>query len=461
MKTLKNENRYLPQELVLKIQLSDYKRKDDLYCILDAIYRSQIYFKTELQKNYGYKEIPRSYFLDLIRKPENITLAKEFLIENGYIETNEFFRSGYKCKGYRIPREYLGRAIQVEITDININERIKLMKEAKRRMKVKNIEFKKSHYYKSFKIDKDNALKAATNRCVDELQLFLQNNNISLTNDQIISLIENTLEGKIYKIMIDKIENNKEFYNIIHRLLVHQQIIRAIADGYLFFKRNKTNGRLECNLSSLPSYLRRFIIATEELYNIDIKNSQPFFLYTLLKKETNINLTELNFYGKLVTEGEFYEFLSAKYEDSTGKIKTREYMKKMLFKIFYSKVSSFKQYKDFFRSIFPSIMNYIDMVNITESNRLAIQLQMKESFTVLDIVLPELNKLNIKPYTIHDSFLCLKSEVNTVVDTFKNICIELYGIAPALHVNNLMDEVDDRLEEMSFEEFISELNDNN
>jgi hypothetical protein len=44
-----------------------------------------------------------------------------------------------------------------------------------------------------------------------------------------------------------------------------------------YFKRNKTNNRLDTNITNLPKVLRRFIL-TPNLVSIDLKNSQPFIL---------------------------------------------------------------------------------------------------------------------------------------------------------------------------------------
>jgi hypothetical protein len=53
-----------------------------------------------------------------------------------------------------------------------------------------------------------------------------------------------------------------------------------------------------------------------------------------------------------------------------------------------------------------------------------------------------LEAMGIKPYTIHDSFVCKESEANQIIETIKNKFVELFGYAPALH-SNYIDEIED------------------
>lgn len=171
MKIAKNEQRYVTQPILDYITKTDYKRKDDLYCIIDLIYRRQIYFKTELQRRYGYIEIPRSSFKKLIPSPNYVKEALDFLVDNGLIKRNDFYQYGTisKAKGYKIMTKYLGSKVPVEITDSKINNRIKEIKLNNRKKRVKNLEFFKSKYYKNFKIDFDSAMSAITEKAIFEI----------------------------------------------------------------------------------------------------------------------------------------------------------------------------------------------------------------------------------------------------------------------------------------------------
>ena len=124
-------------------------------------------------------------------------------------------------------------------------------------------------------------------------------------------------------------------------------------------------------------------------------------------------------------------------------------MKKMLFKIYYSKTSSYSAYKDFYSSIFPTIMQFINSENEVFHNTLSIRLQTTESFAVLDNIMLMLEAMGIKPYTIHDSFVCKESEANQIIETIKNKFVELFGYAPALH-SNYIDEIEDEDDDEPF-----------
>jgi hypothetical protein len=462
---MKQENRYLPSTLLTLIQKCDYKRKDDLYCIVDLIYRKQITYKTELQKKYGFAQIHRNSFMKFIADPHNIKAGIDYLASNQFIIKNDFYKFGLTkgegvAKAYKIADEYLGSKVSVLITDKNINLKIAKQKLEARKIKVKNLEFAKSKYYKNLKIDREAAINATIEKAKIDIKDLCLYMGLSINEEAILNIINCTNDYRLDRVLIITQEKGKELHNILHRLMVHQQQIYSISDGNLFFKRNETNGRLDTNLTSLPSYLRKFIQSDENLFNLDITNSQPYFLYTKLINETMIDKKELDYYGKLVVSGQLYEFLGAKYYEEFGREKNRGQIKKMLFGIFYSKVISYPKEKTFFTKFFPTIMDYINMVNNTlKHNDLAIAMQERESMTVLDIVMPKLKELNIKPYTIHDSFIITESELPIVKEIFLSTCIELFGIAPQLHTTRLVDEIVDEVED--FLDLELEYDDNN
>jgi hypothetical protein len=458
MKIAKNENRYVTQPLLDYITKTDYKRKDDLYCIIDLIYRRQIYFKTKLQKRYGYIEIPRSTFQKLIPSKERIKEGLDFLVDNQLIKRNNFYKYGTttEAKKYKIKTEFLGSKVPVEITDSKLNKRIKEIKLSNRKKRVKNLEFFKSKYYKTFKIDFDGAMSAITKNAVNEIKTLCEKIKYNISDERILDLIECKDNKNLDRVIITQL-GGFEFHNILHQLMVHQQQVYAIYDGYLFFKRNNTNGRLDTNLTSLPSYLRKFLISDEKLFSLDIKNSQPFFLYTKLINESCIDSDELKLYRELVVNGVLYEYLvkdffGVDYDslDEADQRKIRDKSKLNLFRILYSKVTSFPKIKQIFGSRFPSIMEYINQVNYAKNNTLAVQLQERESLTVLDMIMVRLQEKNINPFTIHDSFLICESELIVVKVTLVNVCIEMYGIAPQLHEKVLLEENEEEEDDFEF-----------
>jgi hypothetical protein len=451
MASIKVEKRYVPTLLKTVLLECDYKRKDDLVIIIDLIYRKQIYFRNNLQKNYGYVEIPRAAFEKIIPSPNTVKAAIDYLIEQGIISRNDSYEADKRAKAYKIEKKYLGAKVGIELTDTKMIARLKKQKMAMRKVRVKNMEFQKTEYYKTFKINEIEACEAIKNKATIEILALCEKIDVKLNIEQAHQLVDCSGKYGLWRNIILQKEDGKELHSILHRVMLYQQHVHSIADGWLYFKRNKTNGRLDSNLTSLPTFLRKYIVSNEVLYNIDLKNSQPFFLYTKLKNNSDVKPFELAHYGDLVTNGTLYEYLQEKWFLATGKEKDRAQMKKMLFSIFYSKITSFRSYKDFFRGVFPTIMEAIDTTNAEQHNTLAIAMQTLESHSILDVVMPALKEQNIVPFTIHDSFVVSSKEVMQVKATIKEKFQLLFGLVPALHEENLLQMESDNCEDGLFD----------
>jgi hypothetical protein len=458
MKNQKQFYRHIPILLKNELDKLNYRRKDDLYVIIDLIHRKEIYYKSDYQNRYGYTEIPQSQFKEYIASSDNLNNGIQFLVNNNLLMKNDYFIIGSKPKSYKIPVEYLGSTIRVLITDRNINKRIEKKILESRKRKTENLEFAQTEYFETFKVDIEGANKAIYENTIKSIKKLCDELGIKISNNQIEKLIFCKEDHLIYRMMIIQKDNKKELENIMHRFMVYSTRINAINDGYLFFKRNQTNGRLDTNLTSLPSFLRPFLISSEHLVNVDIKNSQPYFLYAILVNKSKVDEVELAKYKKHVLNGTLYEFLSTEYTKITGYFRTREQMKKMIFKIMFSKVTSFENFKSFFKRYFPSIMNYINETNRDRNNSLAIRLQSIESFTILDVIMPLLEKEGIRPYTIHDSFVCNESQSIKVKEILESTLKNLYGDSPSLSIEKLIpvDDYDDVIED--FSDLLDELN---
>ena len=101
------------------------------------------------------------------------------------------------------------------------------------------------------------------------------------------------MKKKLKSIEIDSKEAiifvNKNYYgNQLFSALSNINKIKSSKTRY--FKRNKTYQRLDTNFTNLKSELRQFIVG--DYINIDLKNSQPFFLSRVINRL--INLAELN-----------------------------------------------------------------------------------------------------------------------------------------------------------------------
>jgi len=440
--TQRKYNKYIPTLLHQTIELSDYPRKDNLYVILDKIYSKDYFIKSRAQREYTYTAIPKSEFQKYIAKTDYLNDALNFLIENKFIIRNDWYdyKAG-KCKGYKIASEYLGDRTKVTIQNDNINKRIEAEMEEIKNRKVKNLDFEKSEYYKTFKIDAPAASKYVYNLITSEIKSLSIKLNIKLNKTQIDELVTCTGNYVFLKNLILKNDTENEFLNLMHRFCVYNSQIDKINEGYLYFKRNDSNGRLDTNLTSLPSFLRPFIQNDKELYSIDLKNSQPFFLYTAIKDVEEIDIDEKEFYKNLVVSGDtsegLYEFLATEWEKEGKGVTNRKQIKTLLFQIFYSKPKSFKPKKDFFGKLFPTILKWINKQKENNYKDFAIMLQTIESNIVLDVIMPQLRAKGITPYTIHDSFVCAEDEVLDIKQIIIDTCQAEYGVNPNMHIDSL------------------------
>lgn len=458
MKKQKQFTRFIPTLVLETIQNLDYERKDDLYCIIDMIYRKSQYYKTPLQKMYGYVEIPNKVFKTLISGSDNLSNAIKFLKEEGIIDINEHYYVGTFAKGYKISSDLLSKKMTIVVKDKNINKRIEKLEKEKKSWTEKRLEFSKSNYYKNFKIDYEAADAFITKQAIQSIKLLCINSNIQFTDDEIESIVKCNGNYKRLRAML-MLTKRKELNNILNRTVNYQFKIMAIRDNYLYFKRNETNQRLDTNLTNLPSSLRQFIVSNETLYNIDFKNSQPYFLYCLLKNEIVFDKEELERYGKLVVEGKFYEYLAVEWQKETGDRIERAQVKSMLFKIFFSKVKSYQKIKTFFGGLFPNLMEYINDANEKSNAIIANRLSTIESTTIISVILPELGEFGIKPFTIHDSFVCKESEVEKIIQVVKDRTKSMYGISPNLHCKTLLeDSVEDEDTDFDFDDLIDDIN---
>jgi hypothetical protein len=434
--------RSIPILIKEELDKIDYQRKDNLYVILDLIYSKTFYFKTKAQKEYSFTEIPLASFKEYLLDNTKIQEDINFLVDAGYVIRNNYYNYNEgRCKGYKIAEEYVSKKVTVTITNPKINAKIKAKFKEMRKRKEKNLELQQQQFYKTFKINHNDALAYVENLAKQEIKSLCFQIGIRLSSKEVDDLINCVNNFRNIKKLILGKEGGNELLNIMHRYCIYTSQINKIHEGYLYFKRNQTNGRLDTNLTSLPSFLRPFIECEQDLYSIDLKSSQPFFLYTAIKDDESIPQEEKDLYKQLVVSGEtnngigLYEFLESEYEKTFKKPTNRKKMKELVFKIFYSKPKSYSGFKEFFSKYFPHINEWINQKKQKDYKSFAIMLQKIESSIILDVILPMLAEKGITPYTIHDSFVTTESDVNHVVDMIVDVCTVEFGFVPNLHID--------------------------
>jgi hypothetical protein len=118
---------------------------------------------------------------------------------------------------------------------------------------------------------------------------------------------------------------------------------------------------------------------------------------------------DVNLYVSLVTRGNYYEYLMKEFSNQGLVYTDRKDFKEQLFTVYFGKNSA-KKYSfavRLFESSFPNVQRLFEITKEKQHNRLAIVLQIIESYTMLDYVAQKM----IKEYpehpfiTKHDSIL--------------------------------------------------------
>ncbi len=384
--------RYIPQLVYEEIQKLNYKNKEHLYVICDMIYRSSIYKKDNKDYSNEFVDIPKYYFRDLIVDSKSLGDAFNILKSNKILLCDGVYsKMGGKALGYKFNDNLISKLITVDVEKITISKRIIKNKNERNNAVEENLHKYRDYYLSTFKIDYVNAIKY--------LDKWF---NYSLSN------INSLLCGR---------NLNPDWVKLVNKYNHIFMSLSAINDGNLFFKKNKTNGRIDTNLTSLKSEYKKFIVSDKELYQIDIVNSQPFILYLYLysllcgRNLTQNQQKELQMYGDWTSSGLFYELFTKKYFNKTGNVIERKEVKDIMFCIFYSKNGTYQKEKSIFKSIFPFIMEYIEQQKKTKHNEFAIKLQKIESKICIDKICNKLDLNDINYWTIHDAWLVDKSAV--------------------------------------------------
>ena len=252
---------------------------------------------------------------------------------------------------------------------------------------------------------------------------------------------------------------------------------------FRYFKRNRTNNRLDTNLTSIKTELRYFLKG--DWIRFDLKNSQPFFLFSnilntlnnnpqhqaphlrplclakgclsveeffgisTLKKISKIhkkvdfaksmNLSfELNKFKKAVLNGRYYESIM------NGNL-TREEAKNTNWGVYFSKnfeqtkysyFIPYKKEKENFAGIYPYIYEVIKLLKAKDHSRLAVYLQKVESFVFIDTIAYRLVREGIVPLTVHDSILVQSKHKAKAQQIIEGTFLEFYGLIPSFHIES-------------------------
>jgi len=348
----------------------------------------------------------------------------DFLQQSGIIDCDGLYsKDGGKALGYKFHDIFISRIKEVEINKPTLFKKI-----------TDNVNTANNVV--------DDALKSSK-------EYFLNSFSIDFTRAE--KFIEN-----LYQKEIREANTQNQIFDCINRYNAYYMSIAAIRDNHLFYRKNKTNGRVDTNLTSLKKELKQFI-TTPDLYQLDIVNSQPLFLGFLVKDFKSNNSTsntlslysylcgpkftsEMNKYMTWCRTGQFYENFKNEYNLTTGRTINRDKVKTMTYTILFSPTDAAyaKQANDIFKSIFPGIFRFINDYKKGQHNKLAIDLQKLESSMCIDTIIPLLNAKGIKHhYTIHDAWLMDDYDRYQGEQIIREAFYKKYGVEPKIYPTQL------------------------
>jgi hypothetical protein len=300
-------------------------------------------------------------------------------------------------------------------------------------------------------------IEAYNNEYISErIQYFnkIKNDKINTSRKDHFHQMKNNFVSFLKELPIDDIIEDAQNIQDVNDRMAQFILLDKIKNNNFYFKRNRTNNRLDSNLTNLFGNIKFYNY--NNYTSIDISNSQPFFLYTLINilfnnlpyyvaengcnynvyqivnssifkyNITNIDENELDKLRKWTISGKFYDNFV-----TIGT--TRAEIKDMMFCVLFSKPSSYTKEKELFNKHFPTIAEFINDFKINNwYKNLSILLQRIEARIVLDVICPLMVKAGIFLVTIHDSWIVKTEDVNRAVE----IIYSVFDVKPHLKLES-------------------------
>lgn len=216
-----------------------------------------------------------------------------------------------------------------------------------------------------------------------------------------------------------------------HIAFSYRRTILRLFEGDFYANRNKTNSRLDHNLTSTPSILLEVIKEDNDLVELDLSNSQFAILAWQMGKDDHfIKTDDFLLFRKYAVAGQLYEFVQKCF-----KLKERQEAKTILFELLFSKYGNCSIGKSELKKLFPSVVEYVDnykknarATSKRKDGEFAVWLQKEESRMFVDDIYYQLKKQGLWLLTRHDSLLFKREDIEIVEshvsEYFKSIQFE-------------------------------------
>lgn len=308
--------------------------------------------------------------------------------------------------------------------------------------------YKKGQNARIYKLDED-IIKGNIVRFKNEDKILIKKykNAVSLVerdsieSSKILPEIKEKLVRDLFEIEIDFTKaiffldstiQEKDIYN------KNKYSVECIDNKHIFYHFD-SYGRMHTNFTILRSFIRKncLKINGEEVFEIDIKNSQPLFLNKVIDlygKDT-IDKKEWEVFTILTKSGKFYQYLM----DNSG-FSDKKNIKEGVYKVFFGKNYKNK-FDTMFQTLFPSIYSFIKIYKKTNNDYkiLAHTLQNLESELIFNKIIYRLNieYPDISVITIHDSIISSKSNAEIVSSIFNEEIEKYFHFLPSIFENNI------------------------
>lgn len=370
------------------------KRKNFQYHYLYIV--SYLYNAPHLDRRFTAEDfipVNTEVMRSIISKQETTAILNN-LISLGVIEKNSSYIVGKKSIGYKITPSFKAKMRAIPVKDEAL--KIKYMNRKEQlssKLKKEDRGYQIVNYWlHELRIDHTRAKKYNNNHNIADAGLHGSN----------VSMIE----------LLQK----QEFFSVV----------------------DTTSKRFHNNLTNLSTKMRKFLsINDQPLWQVDIANSQPLFLYLVLK-DRNISQDEMNKYRDSVVSGQFYESLAAAMNSSldlTDFDQRKEFKKKIFGGVLFDRNrSKLSKYEITFKAEYPEIFETIRGMKAGGYKQVAIALQKAESKFIFEAVKSIDNEFKGQApiLTIHDSICSTEDYIYMIEQIMQNKFETEFDVSPSL-----------------------------
>jgi len=212
-----------------------------------------------------------------------------------------------------------------------------------------------------------------------------------------------------------------------------QQAVARINGQRWHFATDRRTGRVFNNFTSLSKLLRPYaLLDGKTCAEIDIRNSQPFFMTTLYPSRSN----EAVRFAEVVSEGRFYESLNAASGNPFSDLDRPKLKEAVFTEILFGRRWATSRLWQGFLDLFPEMARIVADLKSSDYRSLAIELQRREARLMIQTVVPRLSSSlpGGSFLTVHDSLAIDARHADQAAALIIECAQEQTGNTPSLKI---------------------------